>query len=575
MSAVPRTAGTMAIASRIAARLAEIGGSVSVEAQALERKIAAGTFDVAVVGQFKRGKSTLINALVGAPVLPMGVVPLTSVVTILEDGPRHACRIEFLDDSMREVDPAALPEYVTETQNPRNVKKVRAAVVRHPSRWLADGVRLIDTPGVGSIHVHNTEEAERFLPKSDAVLFVLSVEQPLAAAEVEFLREVRKHASKMFFVLNKADLLSEPERVEAESFARDALTDALGSEPLLFTLSAREALHNPAELAALTTSLRDFLTAGKGRALAFSIERQLRRTIGLARFDAQLELNSLAAPLSQLIQKHALLAAKIKEITRQRDDALLASATDRARALLAPIDAELQDFKAALATKTSLELEATARHRGDWSPRELRAELERTAIKTIRDEYDAWFSRASDTVQRQFADYRSRVGEALDRSVEEVYRYAADLFAVPFAAPQAASFEQTASRFYYKFWSEPSAIGLIAAATFSWLPASAGRRIVLRQAHVHAADMVEVQSGRLRSDFMQRLEEAVRALHRELEERTDKAVASIETAVASAMRLHKKGQAEVGSRIQRLRAVLSELDVMDREVDDHAQRPLP
>lgn len=180
MATVPQ-----ALLGELAQCLAALRGQPGVPEPAwreAHEKIAAQTFNLVVAGQFKRGKSSIINALLGAELLPVGVVPLTSVVTILSAGEVTQVEVAFEDGRIEAAAVEQLAEYVTEKGNPKNVKAVREVHIRHPSAWLRGGVRLIDTPGIGSVYRHNTDVAYGFLPKADAVLFVLSVDQPLGQA---------------------------------------------------------------------------------------------------------------------------------------------------------------------------------------------------------------------------------------------------------------------------------------------------------------------------------------------------------------------------------------------------------
>ncbi|MEJ2315034.1 MAG: dynamin family protein, partial [Nitrospirota bacterium] len=153
----------------------------------LSGKLREGAFNLVVAGQFKRGKTSLINAVIGADILPVSVVPLTSIITVLAYGPALRVKVHFNGDRTMEIKPESLPEYVTEKGNPKNEKNVQEVVVEYPSPYLKDGVRIVDTPGVGSVYEHTTDVAYRYLPRSDAVLFLLSVDQPLSRAEFDFL----------------------------------------------------------------------------------------------------------------------------------------------------------------------------------------------------------------------------------------------------------------------------------------------------------------------------------------------------------------------------------------------------
>ncbi len=127
-------------------------------------KLAEGAFNLVVLGQFKRGKSTLINALLGEKILPTAIVPLTSVVTILRYGPQLRVEVQYLDERKQEVQLADLPAYITERENPRNQKGVKEVTVFYPSAYLKGGLRIIDTPGAGSVYSHNTDVAYAYLP---------------------------------------------------------------------------------------------------------------------------------------------------------------------------------------------------------------------------------------------------------------------------------------------------------------------------------------------------------------------------------------------------------------------------
>ena len=112
-------------------------------------KLESNSFYLAVLGQFKRGKTTFINALLGEEILPTGILPLTSVITLIRFGETKRTEVVFLDNRRCTVDPGELSQYVSESDNPKNQKKVHHVELAHPSSFLKNGVVLIDTPGGG------------------------------------------------------------------------------------------------------------------------------------------------------------------------------------------------------------------------------------------------------------------------------------------------------------------------------------------------------------------------------------------------------------------------------------------
>jgi hypothetical protein len=158
-----------------------------------------------VLGQFKRGKSTLLNALLGAPVLPTGVTPVTAIPTFINAGSKAAARITFKDGkeslltTIESEIPDVLERYISEVKNPHNRLNVKCVETEVPSEFLDHGIVLIDTPGVGSTFVHNTRAAEAVLVECDAAVFVVSPDPPITEVEVMTSWTSEKGASRNAF----------------------------------------------------------------------------------------------------------------------------------------------------------------------------------------------------------------------------------------------------------------------------------------------------------------------------------------------------------------------------------------
>lgn len=271
--------------------LRETGDVAETECRTLARRLTANCFHLVAVGQFKRGKTSLINALIGEDLLPVSVIPLTSIVTLLEYGDMPDVRVRYYDGREGQVSKEDLDEFVTEKGNPDNEKGINEVVVTWPSAWLKSGVRLVDTPGIGSVYHHNTDQALRFLPRADAVLLVLSAEQPVSQAESDFLKQVAEYAGKMFLIFNKADLLDQADLKESEDFAMQTVTAVLGARVPFFPVSAKLARQarlegSPEKLArsgfpAFSAALRRFLDNEKGNALV-TLSRQRLAAVDIA-----------------------------------------------------------------------------------------------------------------------------------------------------------------------------------------------------------------------------------------------------------------------------------------------------
>jgi small GTP-binding protein len=314
---------------QVAQERAEAG--VLEELRELAGKLVSNRFYLAVLGQFKRGKTTLINSLLGADILPVAVVPLTSIITILSYGETPGVTVVFDSGAPRSIRLQDIPEYVTERQNPENVKGVKQVEVRWPSPYLRDGILLVDTPGVGSTYEHNTEVAHSFLARVDAAIFMVSVDPPLTQVEAEFLRRAKEEVHHFFFVLNKIDLMNEAEVGESLAFTRAQLQKQTGiTEIEIFPLSARLALEakkagdkeglKVSGLPAFEASLREFLMKDKGAVLLDSALADALRIASNLRFAIELEVKAAAVPLAELAEKQRQLEQELVQIEHERND---------------------------------------------------------------------------------------------------------------------------------------------------------------------------------------------------------------------------------------------------------------
>jgi GTP-binding protein EngB required for normal cell division len=236
--------------------------------------------EVAVVGEFKRGKSSLINALVGREVLPVGVLPLTSVPTVLERGEKGLV-VEFADGRQEHHQLDRLAGFVTEEANPGNRLGAVRVTARLHTPLLDAGVRLVDTPGVGSVHDHNTAATDAYLPNLDAAVLVTSADPPISRAERAFLERVLVHAVRLFVVLNKADYLTVDELDRTVSFTERVVREVLPDWPgPVYPLSARPGVGDPDGLRRFGADLTRFLREERAAVVTDSTRRSAARGHG-------------------------------------------------------------------------------------------------------------------------------------------------------------------------------------------------------------------------------------------------------------------------------------------------------
>jgi Dynamin family len=207
-------------------------------------RLAQDRFNLVVVGRFSRGKTSLMNAVLGTDRLPTGIRPLTSVITTVTYGSEEKAVIHYRGLNLPEDVPLAkLPQYITENGNSANRRGIALAQVQLPAELLRRGFHFIDTPGLGSPILENTRTTERFLPQADAFVLVTSYEGPLSEEELRFLGEAVRSGRRVFVVVNKADMVSDAERAETLAYLREQLVAATGvTGSPIFSLSARNGL---------------------------------------------------------------------------------------------------------------------------------------------------------------------------------------------------------------------------------------------------------------------------------------------------------------------------------------------
>lgn len=549
---------------------ADLPGIDTATCRWLTLKLSEQVFNLVAAGQFKRGKSTVINALLGEPLVPAGVVPLTSVITVIQSGAAPAAYAALRYGQNRPIAISELGEYVTERGNPGNVKSVERVVIEHPSPWLADGVRLVDTPGIASVYEHNTDETRKYLPQADAVLFIASVDQPVSRAELDFLRDIRRYAGKIFCLLNKTDYLREDELHESLAFSVRAIREALGTDDVpVFPLSARLALEgkmsNDADslsrsgFPAFERALRSFMAQGKTEAWLRSLGRGLERLLAQARFALDLESKALIEPLDRIEANLALFRQEKERAERARADYCVLLEADARALLKQDIEAKLEDFKRAQKAEIRAAIDRWVGKLHGLPSRKLQAALEERKIAAIRAAYDDWLAQEDVEVSRTFQRLCARFWASLQQSVDELMRRSSKLFSVDFDRADTEPHWTAESGFYYKFWYEPTSLKILSTSAVLMLPKLIATPLIAKRAKATAVELIEVQAGRIRHDLDERLKKSVQDAQRQMLRQIDTTVAGIEAAIEGGVSLRLRSAEQVAARSVQLESARREI----------------
>src|SRR6266571_237532 len=177
--------------------------------EAVERQTKNQLLNVAVFGRFKAGKSSFLNQLLRRPVLPVGVVPVTSVVTEICYAKQESATVIYRGGHTTETVPlTAIGRYVSELDNPGNRRGVETVRVFVPEMVAYQKLRLVDTPGLQSILAHNTETSFAWSPNVDLALVAVGVDPPLTQQDVELIERLLRFTPNVSVLLTKMDTLS-------------------------------------------------------------------------------------------------------------------------------------------------------------------------------------------------------------------------------------------------------------------------------------------------------------------------------------------------------------------------------
>jgi GTP-binding protein EngB required for normal cell division len=200
-------------------RLAVLGGLL----ESCRRFARDRLLNVAVLGRFKAGKSSFLNHITGRELLPVGVIPVTSVVTEIEYGPSEKAEVRYLDGRVEAIAPEQVEVYVSESHNPENSKGIERVRVELPSMERFREIRFVDTPGLDSVFEHNTDTSIEWLPNTGLALVAVSVDPPLSRGDIDLIRNLSRHTPHISLLLTKVDTLEERERTQVASFIRAQL----------------------------------------------------------------------------------------------------------------------------------------------------------------------------------------------------------------------------------------------------------------------------------------------------------------------------------------------------------------
>lgn len=354
--------GYQSMLTSVTTGMAQLDGickRLSMEGQAtelknLEERLKNHIFSVGIMGEFRRGKSTVINALLGQEIVPADIVPCSATLNYVKWNVNKGAEIYFKDGTVQSVDVEDLAKYVTKiTKESEKVSAtVEKAVVYYPCQFCQNGVQIIDTPGLNDDE-RMSDISEKVIPTLDAIIMVIVPDSPFSQSEAEFVRNkvTASDLGRIIFIVNKIDTIDEDDRDRLLTSIRDKIqtsvldkmakvygedsdeykntVDKLGSIKLL-PVSARKALkgkikNNPAMLedsgyADFESTLSHLLTEERGTLELMHPVNQLFSVSAEALRIIETRLATLNMEAEEFERKQNEALAQLKE-TRERKKA--------------------------------------------------------------------------------------------------------------------------------------------------------------------------------------------------------------------------------------------------------------
>lgn len=536
-------------------------------------RVAEDRFNLVVLGEFKRGKSTLINALLERDVLPTGVVPLTSVVTSIGAGDRDRLIVHYSDGREEERPLAELAEFVTEARNPGNHLSVELARVELPHELLRGGLELVDTPGIGSIHSHNSEVARDFLPRVDAAVCVLDAGQPLSEGERELFLEAARRVPRLLIVINKIDHLDHSDRDVAVQFVRSALADLLGdAHSEVFPISARRRTG----LGPLVSRLERLAADERKGVLLGSVGGLARSTAAELAQAARFESHAIELPLDELSARARLFEERIAELRAAGGEAGDLLDQGVRRALAESVNEPLKAHAAREDARLRAALRRHVEEMGRRSPRELAVELDRWIDAAVRADFEELVPRFEAAIADELTELERRYGARVQEILAQVQEVAEDVFGVRSGDVLPDTGLRAPSRFSFKLKDVEHALDIIVGFGRTITPGALGRRLVIRDAEQRLVEMTDRHAGRLRSELAERASAAAREYRRDLIRVVDEAIDAIRSAIDRAAEDRRRGEQHARARLDELARIERRCHELERELDGwirHGRNP--
>jgi len=538
----------------------------------LKQKAKNNTLSLAVLGQFKRGKTFLLNALIGEPILPTAIVPLTSIITVLKYNHKKSAKVLFSNKKEKDILLSEIELYATEKGNPNNKKGVAVVEVHYPSAYLKKGILLIDTPGTGSTFLHNSEITYDYLKNIDAGIFLLTADQPVSQSEIGFLKEIKNHTDRIFFVLNKIDYLSEEEKKEIISFNKKALEKELGENIDIFSLSSKWAIEakkgrnknllKKSGMILFENELNKFFSTKKDETLSSSIRGKLLNLTTNMTGYFELEKQAIKTPIRELEQKLKQFKESTDIMKGELEDAepIIKAEINK---IMEFVDDDFSEFKKESEKPVLEKLEKRYSELAKLSKEELVDQIIKYYAELMEEIFEPVRLKEEDKVREHYEKITRRFSEKTENIIEDIGNLSSELFKV------SIPYTKTKDKFTLQkgpdYRVDPLFYSLSDQIIYL-LPKFAFKKIVWKNISDSVKEHIDMNCGRIRSDFLFRLNEDSIKFIDTLNERVESTLNYLQSAIEKGMNENRKTSKEINAKITEIDSNISRLKIISKQL---------
>ena len=539
---------------------------VAEEARELAARVSEGRFYVACVGQFKRGKSTLLNALVGDAVVPTGFIPVTAVPTVIRFGEAIHARVRMRDASWRDIAMTDLKEYVTEELNPENKKAVDGAEVFVPSPLLSSGMCFVDTPGLGSVFTGNTATTQAFIPHIDAALVVVGADPPIAGEELALVEAVGKQVQDLILVINKSDRTSDPERAAAVKFTREVLERRL-HRPMgeVFEVSAAERMEDRGPLRdweKLLESLHGLVDDSGSDLVRAASDRGLQRLSEQLLAIISEDRDALQRPIEESERRIELMKETISEAGRSMYELNFLFMAEQQRISDLFVERHRRFFRSAWA-ESEIEFDEELPSLPLAFGPHYRRRLMHLAQEISRRKVMPWLKPEQEEGERQYRAAALRFVEMGNNFLKKLADAGLnELTRMPHALDAEKGLRVRSTFTFEDFIGTaqpPSPLRWLADV---FLPLVCARKLITNEAREFLRHLLEINSARVQNDVLNRIQDSRGRLEAEIRKLLYEISRIAEQALDRARRVKEEGAPAVQSAVKRLNRLEREVSTL-------------